>query len=329
MIGPMIHPMSRPMRSKLFVPASRPELFAKALAGAADALSFDLEDAVVEARKDEARAALGAFLRSDAARASTKILIVRVNAIGTPHFAADIAAVVGSGVALINLPKPESAEQVRAAVAAIELAERVNGVNAGVSAGVSAGTGAAPADGAREPVKLLLNIETPAALRRAHELASAHPRVAGLQLGLADLFEPLGIARRDTVAIQQTMLMVRMAAGEAGVFAYDAAFADINDTEGFRAEAQMARRMGMIGKSCIHPRQIALANEVFRPADDEIAHALKVVQAAAAARAGGAGAWVVDGKMIDPPFVARAEAIVAAARQLGLLGADGSSVTRV
>lgn len=335
MIGPMIHPMFRPMRSKLFVPASRPELFAKALAGAADALSFDLEDSVVEARKDEARAALGAFLRSDAARAGTKILMVRVNAIGTPHFAADIAAVVLPGVTFINLPKPESTEQVCAAVAAIEAAERANGVCVSPAQGVeqavvpSLAQAAAQADPAREPVKLLLNIETPAALRRAHELASAHPRVAGLQLGLADLFEPLGIARRDTVAIQQTMLMVRMAAGEAGVFAYDAAFADINDTEGFRAEAQMARRMGMIGKSCIHPRQIALANEVFRPADDEIAHALKVVQAAAAARAGGAGAWVVDGKMIDPPFVARAEAIVAAARQLGLLGADGSSVTRV
>ncbi len=316
MIRPMIHPMIRPMRSKLFVPASRPELFAKALAGAADALSFDLEDSVVEARKDEARAALGAFLRSDAARASNKIVIVRVNPIGTAHFAADIAAVVLPGVALINLPKPESAEQVRAAVAAVEAAERANGLR------TSAAQAAAPADSAREPVKLLLNIETPAALRRAHEFASAHPRVAGLQLGLADLFEPLGIARRDTVAIQQTMLMVRMAAGEAGVFAYDAAFADIHDTDGFRAEAQMARRMGLIGKSCIHPRQIALANEVFRPSDDEIAHALKVVQAASGAGASGAGAWVVDGKMIDPPFLARAEAIVAAARQLQLIAAD-------
>ena len=300
------------MRSKLFVPASRPELFAKALAGAADALSFDLEDAVVEARKDEARAALAAFLRSDTARASTKVLIVRVNPIGTPHFAADMAAVVQPGVTFINLPKPESPEQVRAAVAAMEAAERANGV----------GPSEAQADGARAPVTLLLNIETPTALRRAHELASAHPRVAGLQLGLADLFEPLGIARRDSVAIQQTMLMVRMAAGEAGVFAYDAAFADIHDADGFRAEAQMARRMGMIGKSCIHPRQIALANQVFRPSGDEIAHALKVVQAAGAARADGAGAWLVDGKMIDAPFLARAEAIVAAARQLNLIAPE-------
>ncbi|MBW8719114.1 MAG: HpcH/HpaI aldolase/citrate lyase family protein, partial [Variovorax paradoxus] len=105
----------------------------------------------------------------------------------------------------------------------------------------------------------------------------------------------------------------------AGVYAYDGAFADIRDADGFRAEAMLARNLGFLGKTCIHPSQIAIANEVFRPTDEEIAHACKVVEAARAADAGGVGAYVVDGKMIDMPFVIRARAIVASARSLGLL----------
>ncbi|CAN7223279.1 CoA ester lyase [Caballeronia sp. dw_19] len=291
------------MKSKLFVPGSRPELFAKALASQADALSFDLEDAVSEARKPEARAHLRDFLlgsppgsnasSSPADRFGGKTLIVRVNAIDSPHFEADLAAVVQAGVDLINLPKPRNADDVRAAANALDAAERANGVT--------------------EPIGLLLNIESPGALRRAFELASAHPRVKGLQLGLGDLFEPLGIARRETAAIQQAMFALSMAAGEAGVFAYDSAFADIRDQAGFQAEARLARSLGFIGKSCIHPSQVALANEVFQPTPDEIAHAQRVVEAAAEADAAGRGAYVVDGKMIDGPFLARARAIVAQA----------------
>ncbi len=289
------------MRSKLFVPGARPELFAKALAGPADALSFDLEDSVAPPRKAQARADLRDFLRSGALAGNPRTIIVRVNALDTPHFADDVRAAVQPGVHMLNLPKPRHAGDIRAAAQAVAEAERANGVT---------GT-----------VGLLVNIETPQALRVAAELAGADPRVLGLQLGLGDLFEPLGIARRDESAVRQAMFAVRMAAGEAGVFAYDAAFADIADEAGFSAEAQQARRLGFIGKSCIHPRQVALANAAFRPSAQEIAHALKVVEAAAGAAEQGVGAWVVDGKMIDAPFVQRAQAIVALARRLELLEA--------
>ena len=287
------------MRSKLFVPASRPELFAKALASAADALSFDLEDAVAAERKPQARLALRELLLSDAVADTGKVLIVRVNALDTPHFAADLSAVVRPGLDLINLPKPSSVDDVRVAAAALERAEQANGVTT--------------------PIRLLLNIESPKAFRHAAELAGAHPRVAGLQLGLGDLFEPLGMARRDLSAIRQAMFALRIAAGEAGVFAYDSAFANIKDEAGFREEAEMARAMGFLGKSCIHPSQVALANEVFRPSDDEIAHAVRVVEAARDADEKGVGAYVVDGRMIDPPFVERARVLVGQARQMGLL----------
>ncbi|MBV7486901.1 CoA ester lyase [Bordetella sp. BOR01] len=287
------------MRSKLFVPASRPELYAKALAGPADALSFDLEDSVAAERKDDARQQLGQWLAAPLARDSGKTLIVRVNALDTAHFKADLHAVVQEGLHLLNLPKAEEAGQVREAARELAQAERANGVT--------------------RPVRLLLNIESPRALRQAADLAAADPRVAGLQLGLGDLFEPAGIARREPAAVQQAMFTLRLAAAEAGVFAYDSAFADIRDTEGFQAEAALARRLGFLGKSCIHPSQVPLANAVFRPTDEEIAHAVRVIEAARDADAQGVGAYVVDGKMVDAPFVRRAEAIVQTAARLGLL----------
>ena len=286
------------MRSKLFVPGSRPELFAKALAGDADALSFDLEDSVSPQRKAEARAALQDLFRGPGARASAKTLIVRVNAVQSEHFEADVAAVVQPGVDMVNLPKVESPEDVLTGVRALEAAERVHGMT--------------------EPVGLLLTIESARGLRRAYDLASAHPRVAGLQLGLADLFEPLQIARDEPAALHAVLLQLRLAAGEAGVFAYDAVYARFSDVEGFRAEAAFARRLGFVGKSCIHPSQVAHANDVFRPTDAEIAHARRVAEAAADAEARGIGAYTVDGQMIDAPFVRRARAVLATAARLGI-----------
>lgn len=286
------------MRSKLFVPGSRPELFAKALASGADAISIDLEDAVVEERKAEARECVRDWLR---ARTDTTgpLVIVRVNAMDTPHFEADIAAVVQPGLDILNLPKPQSADDVRAAAQALERAERANGVT--------------------RPVRLLLNIETPRALREAAAIAGASDRVMGLQVGLGDLFEPIGVDRRENAAVQQVLFAVRLAAAEAGVDAYDGAFANVKDIEGYIAEARLARRLGLAGKTCIHPSQVALANEAFRPSDAEIAHAVRVTRAAADADASGTGAFLVDGRMIDKPFLQRARVVVAIAERLGLL----------
>lgn len=290
------------MRSKLFVPGSRPELFSKALNGPADALSFDLEDAVAPSRKAEAREHLTRMLADPQTAASGKTLIVRVNALDSGHFHADVQAVVRPGLHLVNLPKAESEADVVAAASAIEQARATNGVD--------------------EPVGLLLNIESPRALRLAATLAAAHPSVAGLQLGLGDLFEPAGISRRQNVAVQQAMFALRMAAAEAGVFAYDSAFANIEDEAGFRAEAELARSLGYLGKSCIHPRQVPLVNAAFRPTDDEIAHATRVVRAAREASDKGMAAFVVDGRMIDGPFLRRAEDILRSASSLGLDGAE-------
>src|ERR1700759_2888432 len=206
------------MRSKLFVPASRPELFDKAFASAADALSFDLEDAVAASQKSQARANLVALLRERPA--TGKIIVVRINAPGTAEFEADIAELGSAPIDIINLPMTEDPE---ADVQAIARIERYD---------------------AAHRIKFLLNIETPKALRKAAKLAVAHPRVMGLQIGYADLLEPNGIARNDRDALAHIRLAVRLAAAEAGIAAYDGAFAAVRDAEGYRIECIAAKRHG-------------------------------------------------------------------------------------
>lgn len=283
------------MRSKLFVPASRPELFTKALASTADAISFDLEDAVLPDRKAYAREQLGLLLDEPAAARSDKTLIVRINAMDTSHFVDDLRVACRAGIDIINIPKIESRDDLLAGIAQLEQIE--SDVRAAGHA----------------PVKVLANIESPAALLNAAQIAGAHERVWGLQLGLGDLFEPLDIARYDAPNVHAVMFALRMAAAASGRVVLDSAYADVANAQGFREEALLARRVGFLGKTCIHPSQVALANDVFSPTEQELAWARKIIDAEA--RNGGNGAYLLDGKMIDAPFVQRARLIVARAGQ--------------
>ena len=275
------------MRSKLFVPCSRPDFFPKALASDADALSFDLEDSVSPADKAAARTRLTEVLRSDAARTSAKRLIVRVNAPDTAFFADDLAALAGLRVDLVNVPKVENPDTVRA------VSSRM----------ADAGTTTA----------LLVNIESASGLARAATIAAADPRVAGLQVGLNDLFASLGIARGDPRHVHAALWSIRLAAGEAGCLAYDGAWPDLDDEAGFLAEAETACSLGYLGKSCIHPRQIAIANAVFDRGAD-LARARRLLDAAAQAAALGHGAFVFEGMMTDAPAIAAARDTVARAQ---------------
>lgn len=275
------------MRSKLFVPGARPEFFEKAVRGKADALSFDLEDSVPDEGKPAARARVAQFLGSDAVRACGKTIIVRVNAPGTQHFEPDLAALGDVHLNLVNLPKIEDPTVVA------EAADMV---------------------GRHCPkARLLLNIETPAGLARADRIAAASDRVAGLQIGFGDLFEPLRIDRTQPLNVRAVQWDVRMAAARANVFAYDGAWPLLDDSDGFRREAEMARDMGFLGKSCIHPRQVAIANAVFDQSP-ELAEARRIVDAAKVAAAAGRGAFQLDEKMIDAPAIARARTVLDNAR---------------
>ena len=280
------------MRSKLFVPGVRPELFSKALGGEADAISIDLEDAVVQDRKAQARDDVAAFLRSPAARRSDKLIIVRCNSVDTEHFREDIEAIAQPALDMINLPKLESAAALRTAVKTLAAAEGHNGVT--------------------RPIGVLATIESPRGMRRAAKIAAADPRVLGLQLGLVDLFESQGIERSDLSNVHAAMFALRLAAGEAGVFAIDSAFPDLQDRQGFRREAELARGLGFCGKSCIHPSQVSTVNDVFVYSAAQISAATRVVAASERAAADGSGVVIVDGKMIDLPLLKRAKHIIAA-----------------
>jgi citrate lyase subunit beta / citryl-CoA lyase len=282
------------MRSKLFVPGSRPELFEKAFVSHADAISIDLEDAVPDASKASARLDIVRFL-GGAARTGGKSIVIRINQLRSPYFEADLEALVGLDFDIINLPKAESAADISALAGLIDEMEKQRDH--------------------RRPLRILANIESPRGLRFAADIALASPRVMGLQIGYGDLFEPLGIGRRHAGALEHVQLAVRFAAAEAGVAAYDGAFPDIGDKKGFLEETRHAKALGFQGKSCIHPVQIAAANEAFQPSGNEVAFSRKVVEAWREATIVGRGAIVVDGIMIDAPYAAKAEAVLLEAQR--------------
>lgn len=286
------------MRSKLFVPGSRPELFAKAAASEADALSLDLEDAVVPARKDEARQAVAGFLRALPQGSHGKVMIVRVNGLATPLFKPDLAAIVGPGLDVVNVPMVESPDDIHAAAEELERAERAAGLGPSVG--------------------LLANIETPRGLHAAASIAAAHPRLVGLQIGYGDLFEPARIARDADTALEHVRLVVRFAAAAAGIPCFDGSLADVGSPARCRAEAEAARRLGYAGKSCIHPSQVAIVNTAFSPSPAEIARARKVVEAARAQTDRGTGAFLVEGQMVDGPYIASAQAVLDLAERMNL-----------
>jgi citrate lyase subunit beta/citryl-CoA lyase len=278
------------MRSKLFVPAIQPDLFNKAMASGADAVCFDMEDAVAADRKSEAREAFSAFIRSQSGSEAPAIL-VRINATGSPNSALDLKVAVHPAVYAIALPKVETVDDVCTIADQIGDLEQQHGVT--------------------KPLGLLLTIESPRGLRNAAELAQSSARVIGLQLGFADLLEPLGIVSNDSGVRQHIRLTLRLAAAEAGVDCYESAYLNFKDAQGFADQLQAARSLGFSGTSCIHPKQIEVANRVFSPTDAEVESAKSIVAASDRARLAGSAVSSIDGQMIDAPVILRAMAILA------------------
>ena len=285
------------MRSKLFVPGSRPELFEKALNSSADALSFDLEDAVTEDKKNDARLFVKNFLNQ--IKNTDKKMIVRTNHVSSEHFKRDVQEVTSSGLSILNIPKVESSDEIKEAVRTLEIYEKEYEI--------------------KKKIKILVNIESPKGLRIAADLAKSSDRVTGLQIGYGDLFSPLDISRDNKSAIEKVMFTVRMAAGEANIYAIDGAYTNVSNTKGYEEEATLARNFGFIGKSCVHPNQIEMANNIFRPSDEDIFYSLKVLNSLKDEDKQSVGAFIVDGKMVDAPLFEKAKKIVAHATKLGLL----------
>jgi citrate lyase subunit beta/citryl-CoA lyase len=264
-------PMGLPShRSLLFVPGSRPERFDKALAAGASAVIIDLEDAVAPADKDQARAALAAWLRPEHA------VIVRINSADTAWFADDLALCGVPGVAGVMVPKAESAHTLAAVAAA----------------------------GARALMPL---VESAAGLAARGALAAA-PGVWRLAFGSIDLQVDLGLKDATEDELGPFRLQLVLASRLAGIGApVDGVSVAIDDEQRLLVDVQRARRLGFGGKLCIHPKQVGPVNRGLAPSDAELDWARRVL-AAAAASCGAAVA--VDGKMVDKPVLLRAEAIL-------------------
>jgi len=276
-----------PLRSLLFVPGTSANRFAKAVASGADAVFFDLEDAVEAGRKAEARGLVGDWLASTPAGPAARF--VRVNAPGSPWIDDDLAWLpdVTTHIDGVVLPKIEAASQV----------ERVARIVSGLA--------------------LMPMIETPRGVLRAADIAAADANVTSLVLGAEDLTAELGIPR--TVDGEELLLarsQVVLAAATIGADPIDAVFVDLKASDALRRDALRARGLGFRGKTAIHPDQIAVINDVFSPTADDIARARRVMDADEAARAQGQGAFRLDDRMVDAPIVARAKRILALAESL-------------
>jgi citrate lyase subunit beta/citryl-CoA lyase len=285
-------------RSWLFAPANHPRRAEKVFLSGADAAILDLEDAVALAGKAAARTAVSAAL----ARPRACAAYVRVNALSTPFARDDIAAVVGSGLDGIVLPKCESADELDEAHALIAAAEVRHGLRTGA-------------------VELLPMVETARALTLLDAIAAAahrSGRVQRMSFGAVDLAFDLGMSvSADEAELDYVRHRLVVASRAAGLEApLDTVWVSLQDMEGFRACTQKGRRLGFFGKLLIHPDQVAIANAVFTPAEAELALARKVVDAFRAAEAQGLAAIQVDGRMVDYPVVHRARRTLAVAEAI-------------
>jgi citrate lyase subunit beta/citryl-CoA lyase len=276
----------KPRRSVLFMPGSNARALEKARTLPADALILDLEDAVAPEAKAEARAAVLASVRTGGY--GPREVIVRVNGPGTPWGADDLAAVAHAGVDAVLLPKVESAEAVTAAVAAL-----------------------GPAPG------LWCMLETPRGILNAPSIAGASPRVAALVMGTSDLTKDLHARPgRDRVPLLMSLQLCVLAARAAGITALDGVHLDLDDDAGFAAACRQAADLGFDGKTLIHPRQVATANEIFAPAASEVDWARRVIAAHTDAVAGGRGVVVLDGRLIESVHVEDAGRVLALAEAI-------------
>jgi citrate lyase subunit beta/citryl-CoA lyase len=277
-------------RSLLFVPVTNDKFVDTAHTRGADALILDLEDSVATARKDEARSRLSAAAET-VARGGADVL-VRINRPWRLAFR-DLEAAVSPRIHALLLPKVENAHHVTVVSEVVGELERERGMAVGTT-------------------KLIALVETAEAYPHMLDIANADARVIAMTLGAEDFSASCGMVPDDDGLYVPKMQML-VCAKAAGVIAlgFVGTVADYKDLDGLRKAAQRARRLGFMASTCIHPAQVPIVNAAYSPSDKEVAHARRVVEAAAAAAIAGVGAYEVDGKMIDFPVVERARKLLA------------------
>ena len=285
-------------RSMLFLPGNNTNLLINCNCLGADAVIFDLEDAVSPTEKDAARILVRNTLRYMDFRGCETI--VRINSIDTAYWQKDIDEVLPYKPSLILLPKTGSETDVLTADAYISSVEEKLGMEQG-------------------SVGLMPLIETALGVENAFRIASATSRVKALFLGAEDLTADLQCKRtKESREIEYARTRLVVAARAAGVEVYDTPFTDVNDDEGIWVDAKTAKALGFNGKASISPRHVEVINSVFSPTQADVDYAYEVMDAIELAKKQGKGAIALHGKMIDAPIVARAQRTIAMAEALGL-----------
>ena len=309
-------PPARPNRCQLFGPGSRPQIFEKMAASAADVVNLDLEDSVAPGDKPQARANVIEAVND--VDWGNKTLSVRINGLDTEYWYRDVVDLLENGgerLDLIMIPKAGNARDIYAVDALVSAIEA--------------------AKGRSKRIGFEVIIETAAGLAHVEEIAASSPRMQAMSLGAADYSASMGMATTGIGGTQERYYMLENARDDGGpravhwgdpwhhptvaivaacrthgLLPVDGPYGDLEDDEGYRAQARRVATLGMVGKWAIHPKQVTLANEMFTPSEAMLAQARRILDAMATAQKEGAGAVTLDGKLIDIASIKQAQVII-------------------
>ena len=285
---------ARPRRSVLYMPGSNPRALEKGRSLPADCLILDLEDAVAPDAKEIARDQIQAALQEGGY--GKREIAVRINGLDSPWGRDDVKALAASGADALLLPKVETADMIH------ELEKLMDAAGAPASMGIQC------------------MMETPLGMLNAPEVAGASPRVTCLVMGTSDLVKDLQAAHTpDRLPVLTSLGLCILAARASGVAITDGVHLDLSDDAGFSAQCVQGKELGFDGKTLIHPKTIAKANEVFAPSPEEIDWSHKIIAAHAAAEAEGKGVVLVEGKLVEHLHVENAKRLVALSKAIGEL----------
>ena len=302
-------PPARLNRCQLFGPGSRDSLFEKMAKSEADVINIDLEDSVAPDDKEQARKnAIQAIGDVDW---GSKTLSVRINGLDTPFWYRDVVELLEQAderLDQIMIPKAGNAGDIYAVDALVTAIER--------------------AKGRKKKIGFEVIVESAAGLCHVEEIAAASPRMQAISLGAADFAASMGMATTGIGGTQENYYMIRegqkywsdpwhwaqtaivSACRTHGLLPVDGPFGDFSDQDGFIAQARRSATLGMVGKWAIHPKQVALANEVFTPSEAAVTEAREILAAMEEAKAKGEGATVYKGRLVDIASIKQAEVIV-------------------
>jgi citrate lyase subunit beta/citryl-CoA lyase len=290
----------KPVRVALFAPGINSRVMTKAFTAGADAVILDLEDSVPIGGKAEARSLVGAMINERSAGAGPQLapaVYVRTNGAATGLLADDLSAVVRPGLDAIMLPKAESVDEVRNTASEIARHEAARGLAAG-------------------SVALILQIESALGVHNCFDLVKASPRVAGTCFGSArdgDLQSDLGCSwsiEGTELLYARSKVLLETRAARHHVVPLDGVFGDLTDDAGLSQDSRLSARLGYVGRTIIHPKQIAPVRKAYAVSEAEVSTYGKMVSEFEAAEKGGVAAITVDGRLVDYAMYQRARRVL-------------------